>query len=91
MTLNTFHLIDVLIGPSECCIIGRRKIIVKNPNVVINVIIIVHFGSLVLCSGRGGIRAIDGCRSVVLFEQVRFVVIVVVGVRVLHCQNVLRC
>ena len=75
--------------PRGSCIIGRRKIIVSEPYVVINVNIIIHFGSLVLCSGRVGIRAIDGCRSVVLFEQVRFVVIVVVGVRVLQCQIVL--
>ena len=89
--LNICHLIDVFMEPRDMCIIGRRKTIIIEPYVVRNVSIIVHFGALVLCSGRGGIRAIGGCRSIVLFEQVRFVVIFVVGVRVLKCQDVLRC
>ena len=87
---NIFHLIDVFIVPREVGIIGRRKTIVNEPNVVRNVDIIIHFGSLVLCLGRVEIRAIDSCRSVVLSEHVRFVGIVVVGVRVLCCQSVLR-
>ena len=87
---NVCHVIVVCNEPRGSCIIGRRKTIVNEPYVVRNVNIIIHFGSLVPCLGRKGIRAIDSCRSVVLFEHVRFVGIVVVGVRVLHCQIVLR-